>query len=67
MAAAAVVLGSCPVVFLGKNYVSPNHGTLLLYDNYPTLPGYEDTRWGDPKSSDVLRSCYFGELGSGNP
>jgi hypothetical protein len=55
--AAAVALGvilSCyPVVFGGASFVSPNYGTTLLYDGYPTLPGYRDTRLVDPRAADV--------------
>jgi hypothetical protein len=36
----AVLASAYPVVFLGKSYVSPNLGTTLLYDYFPTLPDY---------------------------
>lgn len=52
-AAVAVVASAYPIVFLGKSYVSPNLGTILLYDNYPTLPGYHDSGVADVKLSDV--------------
>ena len=39
VAAAAAVLATYPVVFGGRSFVSPNNGTLLLYDSVPTLPG----------------------------
>jgi hypothetical protein len=40
-AALGAVASAYPVVFLGKSYVSPNLGTVLLYDAYPTVPGYK--------------------------
>ncbi len=49
----AVIVSAYPVVFLGKSYVSPNVGTTLLYDAYPTLPGYKSTEVMDAKGSDV--------------
>jgi hypothetical protein len=52
-AALAVVASAYPVVFLGKSYVSPNLGTVLLYDTYPTLPGYTSGEVADVKLSDV--------------
>ncbi len=52
-AAAAVVVSAYPVVFLGKSYVSPNLGTILLYDQYPTLPGYKSSEVVDVKLSDI--------------
>lgn len=52
-AAAAAVLSSYPVVFLGASYVSPNYGTLLLYNRLPTLPGYQDATAVDARGADV--------------
>ena len=52
-ALAAVVASAYPVVFLGKSYVSPDLGTILLYDDYPTLPGYRTDRVTDVKGSDL--------------
>ena len=52
-AAVAVVASAYPVVFLGKSYVSPNLGTILLYDMYPTLPGYKSGEVVDVKLADV--------------
>ena len=49
----AVIGSAYPVVFLGKSYVSPNLGTALLYDFYPTLPGYTSGEVADVKLSDV--------------
>ena len=53
VAALAVIVSAYPVVFLGKSHVSPNLGTILLYDNYPTLPGYQSDVTVDVKLSDV--------------
>jgi hypothetical protein len=53
--AAMAVLVSCyPVAFFGKSFVSPNNGGApLLYDTFPTLPGYKSTSVGDVQGSDV--------------
>ena len=57
LAAAAGVLISCyPVIFLGKSFVSPDMGTILLYDRYPTVPRLGSTTQQDleePIISDV--------------
>ena len=53
VAAVAVVASAYPVVFLGKSFVSPNLGTILLYDAYPTLPGYTSGETVDVHGSDV--------------
>lgn len=53
IAALAVIASAYPVVFLGKSYVSPNLGTILLYDAYPTLPGYSSGETTDVKGSDI--------------
>ena len=53
VAAAAVVASAYPVVFLGKSYVSPNLGASLLYDGFPTLPGYGEPGTVDLKNSDI--------------
>lgn len=52
-AAVAVVASAYPIVFLGRSLVSPNLGTTLLYDKFPTLPGYRSSAMTDPKLSDV--------------
>lgn len=52
-AALGVVASMYPVIFLGQSLVSPNFGTVLLYDQYPTLPGYRDGRIGDANGADV--------------
>ncbi|MBI5771396.1 MAG: hypothetical protein HZA93_26720 [Verrucomicrobia bacterium] len=53
VAALAVVASTYPVIFLGKSHVSPNLGTILLYDAFPTLPGYKDPAMADVKGSDI--------------
>lgn len=53
VAAIAAVASAYPVVFLGKSYVSPNLGTPLLYDEFPTLPGYDSRETTDVKLSDI--------------
>jgi hypothetical protein len=53
VAVLAVVVSCYPVAFFGKSFVSPNNGTPLLYDTFPTLPGYKDASVGDVKGSDV--------------
>lgn len=52
-AAIAAIASAYPVVFLGKSYVAPNLGTVLLYGHYPTLPGDKTTEAFDAKLSDV--------------
>jgi len=51
----AAVISCHPVVFLGRSFTSPNlsDGTVLLYERFPTLPGYTDTRVADANGSDV--------------
>ena len=53
VAVLATVASAYPVVFLGKSHVSPNLGTVLLYDTYPTLPGYRSSELVDVKLADV--------------
>lgn len=53
VAALAVVASAYPIVFLGKSHVSPNLGTALLYDGFPTLPGYKSAEVADVKLSDI--------------
>ena len=53
VAAVAAIAATYPGVFMGKSHVSPNFGTILLYDEFPTLPGYRETRTVDPKLADV--------------
>lgn len=49
----AVIASSYPVIFLGKSIVSPNNGTLLLYEDYPTLPGYRDRVTANVSGADI--------------
>ena len=53
VAAIAVLASAYPVVFLGKSFVSPNLGTILLYDAFPTLPGQKSAETVDVKGSDI--------------
>ena len=53
MAIFAAVLSCYPVVFFGKSFVSPDNGVLLLYEKYPTLPGYETTVLENARRADV--------------
>ena len=53
VAVLAVVASSYPVIFLGKSIVSPNNGTILLYDDFPALPGYRDTTVGTHSGADL--------------
>lgn len=49
----AVVASSYPVIFFGKSIVAPNNGTLLLYEDFPTLPGYRDRTVGAHSGADI--------------
>ncbi len=49
----AVVASSYPVLFFGKSIVSPNNGTVLLYENFPTLPGYKDNTVAQVSGADI--------------
>jgi hypothetical protein len=51
--AVAVIASSYPVVFLGRSFVSPNYGTHLLYEHFPTLPDSTAARVADPRGADV--------------
>jgi hypothetical protein len=53
VSALAVVLSTYPVVFLGASLVSPNYGTLLLYGDFPTLPGAKEAAQVDVRGADV--------------
>ncbi len=53
VAAGAMLASTYPVAFLGQSLVSPNLGTVLLYDYYPTLPGYKSGQVTDVKLADV--------------
>ena len=49
----AVVASSYPVLFFGKSIVSPNNGTILLYEDFPTLPGYRDRATANVAGADI--------------
>lgn len=51
--AIAVAVQCHPVIFFGKSFVSPDIGTYLLYEGFPTLPGYQTEPLEDPKGSDI--------------
>ena len=53
VALAAVLVSSYPVAFLGRSFVSPNNGALLLYNVFPTLPGYTSAAFEDNMGSDT--------------
>jgi hypothetical protein len=50
---AAMVLSSYPVIFCGASFVSPNYGSSLLYDGFPTLPGSKATETVDVRGADI--------------
>ena len=53
-AAVLATIASCyPVLLYGKSFVSPNNGTLLLYDHWPTVPGSVAATTEDAKGSDI--------------
>jgi len=49
----AVIASSYPVLFCGKSIVSPNNGTTLLYEDFPSLPGYSDRATANVAGSDI--------------
>ena len=54
VAATIAVAWQChPVVFLGRSFVSPNNGSLMLYGDLPTLPGSTDSMSGNLMFSDT--------------
>jgi hypothetical protein len=42
-----------PILLFGRSFVSPDVGSYLYYDHFPTLPGYQSTTLEDAKGSDV--------------
>ena len=52
-ATVAVAVQCHPVLFFGKSFVSPNNAVFLLYDTFPTAPGYHDIDVEDARGSDV--------------
>src|SRR5581483_10304734 len=59
MAAFAIAVNCYPVLFLGRSFVSPNFGTVLLYERFPTLPGYHDATIEDFHGSDVGAMIWY--------
>ena len=57
-AAAGVALQCHPVVFFGRSFVSPDNAGFLLYDTFPTLPGYVNSGLEDAKGADVGATLY---------
>jgi hypothetical protein len=49
----AVIASSYPVLFFGKSIISPNNGTTLLYEDFPTLPGYRERATANVAGSDI--------------
>lgn len=49
----ALILSSYPVIFCGASYVSPNYGTSLLYEDFPTLPGSKNSAVVDVRGADI--------------
>jgi hypothetical protein len=58
IAAFAVALQCHPVIFFGKSFVSPDNAGYLLYDTFPTLPGYQTDELEDAKGADVGAMLY---------
>jgi len=54
----SVVVQVHPVIFSGKSFASPNSPTFLLYDHFPTLPGYESANIEDQKGADMAAFMY---------
>lgn len=48
-----IAINCFPILFQGMSFVSPNAGVLLLYDRWPTLPGYSQTSLENAKGSDI--------------
>ena len=63
-AAVATIASSYPVVFLGKSFVSPNMGTVLLYEQFPTVPGYSDATDGEVMGADIGTRMQFFNTGA---
>jgi hypothetical protein len=60
-AAVAVTLSCYPVIFFGRSFVSPNNHshTFLLYDEMPTVPGYNEVGTDDEKGSDLGAAMWY--------
>jgi hypothetical protein len=58
MALLAVSASDYPIVFLGKSYVSPNLGALLLYETYPTVPGSANSNVAALNGADIAAAVW---------
>jgi hypothetical protein len=59
VAALVAVAASChPVVFFGRSFLSPQNGTLCLYDRQPTLPGMKAGRIDEWSNTDVYATLW---------
>lgn len=54
----AVIIQCHPVIFFGQSFASPDNGGLLLYDRFPTLPGYETADLEEARNADVGAFLY---------
>ncbi|MEY2508109.1 MAG: hypothetical protein QOH01_2438 [Verrucomicrobiota bacterium] len=61
VAAAAVVLSCYPIVFFGKSFLSPNNHshTFLLYQEMPTVPGYQEVETDDARGADMGSALWY--------
>lgn len=53
LALIATLANTYPVVFFGKSFLSPNNAMYLLYEAFPTIPGYHDTEIEDSRGTDI--------------
>ena len=53
ISACSVIIQCHPVIFFGKSFVSPDNACYLLYDGFPTLPGYHSDTLEESKGSDT--------------
>ncbi|MSU69191.1 MAG: hypothetical protein EXS39_00125 [Opitutaceae bacterium] len=62
-AAVGVAVQCHPVIFFSRSFVSPDNASYLLYDTFPTLPGYVTTELEDARGADVaailLQHLYY--------
>ena len=49
----STIVATYPILVLGRSFVSPNYGTVLLYDRPPYAPGGADFTTEDVRGSDV--------------
>lgn len=59
VAVLSVTVCAFPVIFGGKSYVSPNNGTPLLYERFPTVPGAPGGSIENPVASDIAATMYW--------